>query len=115
MIRNIMDYVCQNCEKELTLTAIAEKFGISPGHLSRTFKAIAGCNLSVYIVDCKLEKAADYLRKNSEWTTAQVAEKLGYYTPAYFTRLFKAKYGMTPFQYQKLNRPEREEEENGKE
>jgi len=115
MIRNIMDYVCQNCEKELTLTAIAEKFGISPGHLSRTFKAIAGCNLSVYIVDCKLEKAADYLRKNSEWTTAQVAEKLGYYTPAYFTRLFKAKYGMTPFQYQKLNRPEREEEEHGKE
>lgn len=106
MVREVMAHVKQNCEAELTLTSIAQKFAISPAHLSRTFKGAAGCNLSVFIVNCKLAKAADYLAENPELTTAQVAEKFGYYTPAYFTRLFKAKYGVTPYQYQKMHRAE---------
>ena len=31
----------------------------------------------------------------------EIAESLGYYVPAYFTRLFKGKYGVTPTAYRK--------------
>ena len=45
--------------------------------------------------------AVDLLVRAPEKSVMEIAESLGYYTPTYFTRLFKEKFGVTPSQYRK--------------
>ena len=101
LINKIIDYIHANCQDEITLVSVAEHFHISTGHLSRLFKSINGENFSTFVVGIKLEKAAQMLVEERERSVNEIAESLGYYSPAYFTRLFKGKYGVTPTSYRK--------------
>lgn len=97
----VMAYVRANYLEELSLTMLAERFHVGASHLSRLFKDATGENLSLFIVNYRLEKAAQLLMEYPERSVSDIAQSLGYLTPAYFTRLFKEKYGMTPSQYRK--------------
>ena len=101
LVKNIRDYICANCREEITLVSVAEHFHISTGHLSRLFKSINGENFSNFVVNAKLEKAAQMLVQERQTSVNEIAQELGYYSPAYFTRLFKGKYGVTPTNYRK--------------
>ena len=45
-----------------------------------------------------MEKAKDYL-KNPELSINEISQLVGYGTPSYFNRQFKAAFGETPTQY----------------
>ncbi|HTL10538.1 MAG TPA: helix-turn-helix transcriptional regulator, partial [Chitinophagaceae bacterium] len=51
-----------------------------------------------YIRSVKLEKAAALL-ENSDMNVAQIAYSVGFATPKYFAKTFKAKYNMLPSEY----------------
>lgn len=101
LIGQVTDYIKNHGQEELTLPAVAEAFHLSPSYLSRMFKSVRGENFSVYVIDQKLMLAAKMLIESPEQSIADIAKELGYYTPAYFTRLFKEKFGVTPSQYRK--------------
>ena len=101
LIQQVTDYIDNHCRDEMTLSVVAEMFHVSSSHLSRLFKSVKGQNFSVYVMNQKLTVAAALLRSCPEQGIAQIAEGLGYYTPAYFTRIFKEKFGVTPSQYRK--------------
>lgn len=103
LIQQVLDYLEHHCHDELTLQSVAEAFHVTPSHLSRLFKSVRGENFSTYVMNQKLTKAASLLLSCPERSIAQIAEGLGYYTPAYFTRIFKEKFGVTPSQYRKGN------------
>lgn len=103
LIEKVTDYIDHHCHDEVTLPVVAELFHISASHLSRLFKSVKGENFSVYVMNQKLAAAAALLRSCPEQSISQIAEGLGYYTPAYFTRIFKEKFGVTPSQYRKGN------------
>lgn len=101
LVKSVVDYIYTNCHEEITLVSVAEHFHISTSHLSRLFKNIKGENFSTFVVNVKLEKAAQMLVEERQMSVNEIAESLGYYAPAYFTRLFKGKYGVTPVSYRK--------------
>lgn len=101
LIGKVTDYIDHHCHDEVTLPMVAELFHISTSHLSRLFKSVKGQNFSVYVMNQKLATAASLLRSCPDQSISQIAEGLGYYTPAYFTRIFKEKFGVTPSQYRK--------------
>lgn len=101
-ITEVTSYIQEHCNEEVTLTAVANAFQVAPSHLSRLFKSVKRENFSNYVIDQKLTIAADRLKRFPDKSISQIAEELGYYTPAYFTRLFRAKYGVTPSQYRKM-------------
>jgi AraC-like DNA-binding protein len=51
-----------------------------------------------YVRSFRLEKAAILLEK-SHLTIAEIAYEVGFSTPSYFTRAFKAKYKSSPSEY----------------
>ena len=103
LIEHIKEYILTHCSGEVSLAAVAETFHVSRSHLSRLFKAITGDNFSTFVIDTKLEKAAALFLEMPDKSINEIACSLGYFTQAYFTRLFKQKYGMTPSQYRKAN------------
>jgi YesN/AraC family two-component response regulator len=102
-IMEIKEYVRLHCREDLSISTIASAFQISTGHLSRMFKSVMGENLSIFIVNTKLEQAAVMICENESKNIVDIAKDFGYYTPTYFTRLFKEKFGLTPSQYRKAN------------
>ena len=99
-IDRITEYVDENIVY-VTLAGTAEQFGISTAHLSRIFKDNAGINFSDYVAEKKLQKAVELLLSDSSLNIGNIAKTLGYNTPAYFSRKFKEKFGLTPAMYRK--------------
>ncbi len=74
---------------------ISKSMGISRVQLNRKTKALLNMTVSDYILNTRLQKAK-YLLQHEELTVSEVAYKVGFTTPAYFSTVFKSKFGTTP-------------------
>lgn len=99
-MENILQYIDENIEI-VTLTTVAEEFHITSAHLSRMFKDNYGSNFSDYVSEKKLLRAAHILRESPNINSTQLAARLGYNTPSYFSSKFKERFGVTPGAYKK--------------
>lgn len=77
---------------------IGKKIGISRVQLYRKVKALLGYNVNDYIVGVRLQKAK-YLLGKEDLSIAEIAFQVGFSSQAYFSRLFKSKFGNTPSDY----------------
>lgn len=84
----------------VTLEELSEKFHYSKTYLNRMFKECTGTTVGQYIKDLKLQKGKELL-KNGALSVDEIAEKIGYEDSAYFIRIFKKNFGITPLQYRK--------------
>lgn len=98
----IASYI-SNCEAwdTLTVSKVADQFGISVSSLSHRFKEQMGCNISDYICTCKMNYACTLLR-NTDTTVTDIASQLGYSQYTSFVRTFKRMKGVTPSAYREL-------------
>lgn len=92
------DYVCRHYTEKVRLSDIAAELQVSEGHLSRSFSQKEGMTFKQFLLNYRLEKAAELLRY-SEKELIQISEQLQFSSPAYFGRVFKERYGVTPRQY----------------
>jgi transcriptional regulator len=83
------------------MEALVEISGFSQGHLCRLMKAYYGVTPVAYIIDLRLNYAADLLR-GMDMSVNEIARKVGYYSISHFLRSFKEKFGTTPLKYSKL-------------
>ena len=56
-----------------------------------------------YLTNVRLEKAKELL-KNTDAKTYEIAEKVGFSEPNYFSFIFKKNIGLSPSQYRAKNR-----------
>ncbi len=101
MLLRTKAYVRENLrEHELNPTQIAVAMGVSRRSLRRLF-ADSNESLSAYIRDARLDKIAEELRNPlmTNMSISQVSIKWGMGNFQHFTRLFKARFGMTPSAY----------------
>ena len=95
-----MDYIDAHLHTPLRTTDLAKAVFLSPAYLSTLFKKETGFVLSDYIMNRKIDTASNMLRY-SEYSASQISEILAFSSQSYFIRCFKARTGMTPFEYQK--------------
>jgi AraC-like DNA-binding protein/ligand-binding sensor protein len=79
----------------VSIVEIAKALGVSEGHLSRTFKKIAGVSFERYVIDRRIERARQLLLDPSS-RVSQVAEKCDFCNPAYFAKVFRRVVGCSP-------------------
>jgi AraC-like DNA-binding protein len=85
-----------------TVKYCAEQLLLSPNYLSDLLKRETGLNAQDHIHHFIIEEAKTRIQ-NSNLSVSEIAFELGFEYPQYFSRLFKAKTGMTPIQYRGLN------------
>ncbi|MDQ3844317.1 MAG: helix-turn-helix domain-containing protein, partial [Bacteroidota bacterium] len=81
--------------EDFDLDKICKAMGISKMQLYRKVKALLNMNAHDYILSTRLQKAK-YLLQHEESTISEVAYKVGFSSPAYFSTVFKSKFGVTP-------------------
>ncbi len=88
-------YILSNLGEDLSLTTIGQKMGFNPIYLSRVFKQAEGIGIREYVENCRMGMAKRLIL-NSRMKIYEIAEKCGYSNPAYFIKIFKAHFGISP-------------------
>jgi len=80
----------------------AELLFLSPNYLSDLLKKETGKNAQELIHYYLIEEAKNNLL-HTKYSVNEIAYKLGFEYPQYFSKLFKSKTGMTPIEYRNVN------------
>lgn len=81
--------------EEFNIEDICKSLGVSRVQLYRKVKALLNINVNDYILNIRLQKAK-YLLQHEELNISEIAYKVGFSSPAYFSTVFKSKFGVTP-------------------
>ena len=87
---------------DLSLAFMAQKYNCNSSYLSRIFKAYTGKSFSEYLIEIRIQKSKEFLKKNN-YKAYQLAQEVGIPDPGYFTKCFKKVTGVS-FQAYKAER-----------
>ena len=98
---NLSAYIDQNLEKDLPLSTLAKRVGLSPFHFHRKFGAYFGESLHQHIKRLRLERAAFALTHGTA-PVRQIARDSGYKTVSAFSHAFSGFAGESPTRYRSM-------------
>ena len=102
-LHKFIDYVYVHMNNgTVSVESVAADLCMTPKQLRSKTVAITGENPSVYIQKIRLEKAQRMLQVEPNMSIGEIALKCGFEDFAYFSRVFKKKYGVMPSQYRRL-------------
>ena len=97
-IETICRYMQENYVSEISLSAIAKRYCMSPSYLSALFAKSMGQTFTDYLTDCRISKAKEIL-KHTDKRIYEVAMEVGFKDPYYFSNRFKQITGSSPSEY----------------
>jgi AraC-like DNA-binding protein/ligand-binding sensor protein len=106
-IERIIAYLHEHPEEILSLTEAADLLRCSVSSLSHRFKESANTSFKNYQITCKLDAADEYMDTRPELSIGQIAKRLGFKDPLYFSRLYKKYRGKSPRYQRKINQEQR--------
>ena len=92
------NFMWNNYMKKLTLNEIAGQVHLNPQYFSVLFKRETGESVTTYLTNVRVDHAK-LLLKDTSIPINEVARRVGYDDPDYFSRLFRKASGTTPRQY----------------
>lgn len=99
-------YVEDHLDSDLSLTTLSDLVHLNPYYMSRLYKQMTGIHLPDYITDERIKKAKE-LVVESRLKMHEICKKVGFESPAYFTRIFKKKTGCTPQEFREMHQSTR--------
>ncbi len=94
------EYIARNRNKKISIEAMAKEFGINRSYLSRVFSKETGQTISEYIMEKRLQAAANML-KYSDVTISEISDYLCFNSQSYFGERFRKMYDCTPLEYRR--------------
>lgn len=85
---------------ELSVESMSEAMAMSRVHLYKRMLSVTGCTPSEFIRTIRLRHAARLLREG-QLNVSEVAYKVGFNNPRYFSKYFKEMFGVMPKEYRK--------------
>ncbi len=98
VILNVQKYILNHIEEHLSLNEIAAVFGLSPNYLSTLFKKTCSMGFSEYITQRKISRAKPLLLEQ-DLKIYEVADRLGFESAFYFSKVFKKVEGISPREF----------------
>lgn len=93
----------ESLEDSLTIQEIAQELGISYSSFRKLFKEHTGFAPALYQQNLKLQRAKELLSTTNE-SIKEIAYRLNFESPDYFSAKFKTQTGMTPSEFRNMTR-----------
>ncbi|WP_342561750.1 response regulator [Paenibacillus sp. FSL R7-0345] len=90
-------------ESDISIGRVCQHLHISTGYFSSIFKKEMKMTFVSYLLQIRLEAAKELLR-STELKAFEIAEKIGFSDPNYFSFCFRKKYGQSPKEYKNSSR-----------
>lgn len=97
-ILELLDAIRFAPEADWTVELMGQRVSLSRSQLHRRFAAVAGMSPTAFVIERRLDRAAQLLR-GTDLTLEAIADRLGYRDVFFFAKQFKDKRGVTPGQY----------------
>lgn len=97
---DIIKVLKDNVFSRLSIDDISKKISYSKAYVFKQFKLATGKSVMDFYTELKMKTAKKLLREN-ELSVKEIAEKLCFDTPNYFSKTFKKIYKITPTEYKK--------------
>ena len=94
-VRAVVEHVSTHLDAPHSLASLAAVVGVSPSQLGRTIKAATGASVMTNVERVRMDVARELL-DHTELTASQVADRVGYSDPLYFSRRFRHATGLSP-------------------
>ncbi|HWL08487.1 MAG TPA: helix-turn-helix domain-containing protein [Planctomicrobium sp.] len=92
-------YLAFHFHETVLLPQIAQEVaGCSTGHLARLFRERTGLSFSDYLIELRLQKAAQLLQQTNR-TIRDIARKVGYWDPSRFATHFRRRFAESPIAF----------------
>jgi len=99
-LRRAIDYLEANYRRRLTVTEIAGQAGLHPSSLAGLFRARYDTSVGEWVRNRRLEFAREALQ-NRDTPVSRIAFEAGFADHSHLTRLFRARFGLTPAEYRR--------------
>ncbi len=94
-LRRAIEFMHDNCGRELSLAEIAGAAYLSEFHFARLFKKITGATPHAYLAALRIERARRLLAE-TDLSIGEIGARVGYTSQSHFTKVFHAATGLTP-------------------
>lgn len=94
-LRRAIEFMHDNCARELSLAEIADAAYLSEFHFARLFKKISGTTPHAYLATLRIERARKLLAE-TDLAITEVGARVGYNSQSHFTKIFREATGITP-------------------
>lgn len=102
VIESVRTYIMNNFSRQLTLDDLAGYVKLSPAYLAFIFKEVTGFTVMDYLTRTRIDAAKKYLHQ-VDLNISEVAVKVGYDDPNYFSNVFRKIVGVPPSKYRACN------------
>ena len=103
MVNKVCDYIEGHLTEDIGRKELADLVYLSPDHMARVFKKETGMTLTDYIVQQKMKKSADLLKK-TDFSVSFIASYIGYSNLSHFSGAFKNFSGISPSKYREMHK-----------
>jgi AraC-like DNA-binding protein len=97
-IKETVDYIGSRVYTKISVSEIASRFGVSESLLKKEFSKYYGGGVINFFHKRKVEEAKRLIREG-KISFSEIADKLAFDNPQYFTKFFKNLTGLTPSEY----------------
>ncbi len=95
MINRARLRIRESLEADLTIQQVAEDLGVSYSNFRKLFKEYTGLSPATYQQELRLQRAKELLT-TTDYSIKEIAYRLNFESPDYFSSKFKAKMGIKP-------------------
>jgi AraC family transcriptional regulator len=99
-LRRSIEFMNDNCGRELSLSEIASAAYLSDFHFARLFKKLSGMTPHAYLAMLRVERARRLLAE-TDMPIIEVGAQVGYASQSHFTKVFREATGITPRAFRK--------------
>lgn len=109
----ILGYIQENFTKQqFSLGELADAFHLSQSYVTRLIKQETGSSFSELLTRMRIDRAVSLLVQSPDMKLVEIAERTGFASQHYFSRVFKEKVGFSPADYRQYIRKSAQKEED---
>lgn len=102
-LRRVTEYIDSHLSEDVALETLAAHAGLSTYHFARAFKQSAGMPPHRYLLQQRVNRAAELLKQTEQPLTA-IAQSLGFADQSHFSRSFHWLVGIAPSEFRRSHR-----------
>lgn len=97
LLEKCIEIIQRNFEnQDFDVMSLASELCMGRSKLYMQFKQMTGLTPNEFILKVKLDEAMNLLKHHPEWNISEIAIRLGFSSPRYFSKSFKAFFGVVP-------------------